>query len=81
MDYKTIKRMARERCVSITDLCALAPKNDPCIAISVYVENGGFGNIWAAPIAGLMAEKYLTDTIKRPHMEEYVLRGIRFDQQ
>ncbi|MCK4852997.1 MAG: penicillin-binding protein 2 [Bacteroidales bacterium] len=60
---------------------AFAPKDKPRIAISVYVENGGFGNIWAAPIAGLMAEKYLTDTISRPYMEEYVLRGVRLDQQ
>jgi len=60
---------------------AFAPKDNPRIAISVYVEHGGFGNIWAAPIAGLMAEKYLSDTISRPNMEEYVLRGIRLDQQ
>jgi penicillin-binding protein 2 len=60
---------------------AFAPKDNPRIAISVYVENGGFGNIWAAPIAGLMAEKYLSDTITRPNMEEYVLRGVRLDQQ
>lgn len=39
-----------------------APKNDPKIAISVYVENGGFGAVTAAPIANLMIEKYLTDT-------------------
>ena len=60
---------------------AFAPKDNPQIAISVYVENGGFGNIWASPIAGLMAEKYLTDTITRPYMEEYVLRGVRLDMQ
>jgi len=60
---------------------AFAPKENPRIAISVYVEHGGFGNIWAAPIAGLMAEKYLRDTISRPNMEEYVLRGLRLDQQ
>jgi penicillin-binding protein 2 len=60
---------------------AFAPKDNPRIAITVYVENGGFGNIWAAPIAGLMAEKYLSDTISRPNMEEYVLRGLRLDQQ
>jgi penicillin-binding protein 2 len=60
---------------------AFAPKEDPQIAISVYVENGGFGNIWAAPIAGLMAEKYLRDTITRPLMEEYVVRAVRLDQE
>ncbi len=39
-----------------------APKNNPKIAIAVYVENGGFGAVTAAPIANLMVEKYLTDT-------------------
>ncbi|MFC2112013.1 penicillin-binding protein 2 [Bacteroidota bacterium] len=58
---------------------AFAPKYNPKIAISVYVEHGGFGNIWAAPIAGLLAEKYLYDSISRPWMEEYVLKGERLD--
>jgi penicillin-binding protein 2 len=39
-----------------------APKNNPKIAIAVYVENGGFGAVTSAPIANLMVEKYLTDT-------------------
>ena len=39
-----------------------APKDDPKIAIAVYVENAGFGAVTAAPIANLMIEKYLTDT-------------------
>ncbi len=60
---------------------AFAPKYDPKIAISVYVEHGGFGNIWAAPIASLMAEKYLYDSISRPWMEEYVLKAVRLDQE
>ena len=54
---------------------AFAPKDNPQIAISVYVENGGFGATWAAPIASLMIEKYLTDTISRPWLEEYILNG------
>lgn len=49
-----------------------APKNDPKIAISVYVENGGFGGTIAVPIASLIVEKYLTDTITRPHLVDYV---------
>jgi penicillin-binding protein 2 len=55
---------------------AFAPKENPQIAVSVYVENGGFGNIWGAPIASLMIEKYLNDTISRPYLEDYVLQGI-----
>ena len=40
-----------------------APKENPQIAIAVYVENAGYGGRWAAPIASLMIEKYLTDSI------------------
>jgi penicillin-binding protein 2 len=49
---------------------AFAPKDDPKIAIAVYVENVGFGSTWAAPITSLMIEKYLTDTITRPAIEK-----------
>ncbi len=54
---------------------AFAPKEDPQIAIAVYVENGGFGSKWAAPTARLMIEKYLTDSISQPWWEQYVLNG------
>ncbi len=40
-----------------------APKDDPKIAIAVYIENGGFGATWAAPIASLMVEKYLNHDV------------------
>ena len=36
---------------------AFAPKDHPKIAISVYIENGGFGATYAAPVASLMIEK------------------------
>lgn len=36
-----------------------APMNEPKIAISVYVENGGWGADYGVPIGGLMMEKYL----------------------
>ncbi len=42
---------------------AFAPKEDPRIALSVYVEHGKWGSSYAAPIASLMIEKYLTGTI------------------
>jgi len=42
---------------------AFAPKDDPKIAVAVYVEHGKWGSSYAAPIASLMIEKYLTDTI------------------
>ncbi len=42
---------------------AFAPKENPKIAIAVYVENATWGATYAAPIASLMIEKYLNDTI------------------
>jgi len=42
---------------------AFAPKDDPQIAVAVYVENAGFGGTYAAPIASMMIEKHLTDSI------------------
>jgi penicillin-binding protein 2 len=42
---------------------AFAPMDNPQIAISVYVEHGEWGATFAAPIASLMIEKYLTDSI------------------
>ena len=54
---------------------AFAPKDDPQIALSVYVENGYWGSRWAAPIAGLLIEKYLRDTITRPLIEQRMLEG------
>jgi penicillin-binding protein 2 len=38
--------------------------HDPKIAIAVIVENGGYGATWAGPMAYLMEEKYLTDSIR-----------------
>ena len=42
---------------------AFAPKDNPKIAVAVIVENSGYGAQWAGPIASLMMERYLTDTI------------------
>jgi len=42
---------------------AFAPKDNPRIAICVVVENAGYGSTWAAPIASLLMEKFLTDSI------------------
>ena len=42
---------------------AFAPRNNPKIAIAVMCENAGFGSQTAAPIASLLIEKYLNDTI------------------
>ena len=54
---------------------AFAPKDDPKIAICVYVENGVWGARYAAPIASLIIEKYLNDSIspKRKPLEASML--------
>lgn len=43
---------------------AYAPQDDPQIAIAVYIENAGAGGAWAAPVAGLMIEKYINKEVK-----------------
>ena len=54
-----------------------APKDDPKIAVVAYVENGGFGATWAAPIASLLVEKYLCGEIspERKALEQRVFDG------
>ena len=54
---------------------AFAPRENPEIAIFVYVENAGFGSTTAAPIASLIVEKYLNDTIatRRKSIEKSML--------
>lgn len=54
---------------------AFAPKDNPQIAIAVYVENAGFGGDIAAPIAGLMIEKYLKReiSISKQALEKRIL--------
>ena len=47
-----------------------APMDNPQIAVAAYVENGGFGASYAAPMASLMVEKYLKGDIKRTALEQ-----------
>jgi penicillin-binding protein 2 len=54
---------------------AFAPRENPRIAVAVMVENAGFGSTWAAPIASLMIEQYITDSISRPHVYERLING------
>ncbi|GHC47721.1 penicillin-binding protein 2 [Ulvibacter litoralis] len=54
---------------------AFAPKDDPKIAIAVFVENGYWGSRWAGRIASLMIEKYIKGKITRTDLEKYVLNG------
>jgi penicillin-binding protein 2 len=52
---------------------AFAPRDDPKIAIAVYVENAGFGATYAAPVASLMIEKYLTGKVTNKWSEQRLL--------
>lgn len=54
---------------------AFAPMDNPQIAISVIVENSGFGSTWAAPIASLMIEKYILGNSNRPALEKRIMEG------
>ncbi|MDA9810709.1 penicillin-binding protein 2 [Flavobacteriaceae bacterium] len=59
---------------------AFAPKDNPKIAITVFIENGYWGGRWAAPIASLMIEQYLTKTVKRKWLENKMLEGSLMDE-
>jgi penicillin-binding protein 2 len=64
--------------VQLTDhsiFVAFAPKDDPKIALAVYVENGYWGARWAGKIASLMIEKYIKGEITRKDLEKVVLEG------
>lgn len=54
---------------------AFAPKDNPKIAIAVFVENGYWGARWAGPITSLMIEKYLNKKITRVDLEKRMLTG------
>lgn len=66
-------RIIDKRKVQLKDnsmFVCFAPREDPKIAIAVVVENSGFGGTWAAPIASLMMEKYLNDTLRPERLKE-----------
>ncbi len=54
---------------------AFAPKDNPKIAIAVFVENGYWGKRWAGPITSLMIEKYIKKKISRKDFEKRMLEG------
>ena len=49
---------------------SFAPKDNPKIAVAVYVENAGAGGVWAAPIASLVIEKYIRGEVTRKDFEK-----------
>ena len=53
---------------------AFAPKENPKIAIAVFVENGYWGSRFAGKVASLMIEKHIKGTITRTDLEQYLLK-------
>jgi penicillin-binding protein 2 len=53
---------------------AFAPKENPKIAIAVFVENGYWGSRFAGKVASLMIEKHIKGYITRKDMEEWLLK-------
>lgn len=49
-----------------------APMNNPKIAIAVFVEYGGWGGSAAAPVAALIAERYLKRKTEATKLDEHV---------
>ena len=55
---------------------AFAPKDNPKIAISVFLENApGGGGLWAAPTASLMIEKYIKRFVTEKEREKTILNA------
>ena len=61
---------------------AFAPRDNPQIAIAVFIENSGYGGTWAAPISSLMIEKYIKGYVspKRKWLEKRMLEGNLLDR-
>lgn len=59
---------------------AFAPKDNPKIALAIIVENGYWGSRWAAPIASLMMESYITGQVTRPAMEQRMFDGVLYEE-
>ena len=53
-----------------------APVENPQIAVAVVVENAGFGATWAAPVASLLMEQYLTGTVHRNGLKKKISESV-----
>jgi penicillin-binding protein 2 len=66
------KRLINGKVVNLANhslFVCFAPRENPKIVVAVIVENGGHGAAQAAPIASLLVEKYLRDTIATDRLE------------
>jgi len=67
------KRFLDGKVVQLKDhslFVCFAPREDPKIVVAVIVENGGFGATWAGPMAYLLVEKYLTDSLRTERLAD-----------
>ncbi len=67
------KRVLNGKVVQLKDhsvFVCFAPRQNPKITVAVIIENGGFGATWAGPMAYLMLEKYLKDTLRVERLKE-----------
>lgn len=53
----------REKLQDHSWFVCFAPRDNPKIAVAIIVENAGFGATWAGPMARMVIEKYLNDTL------------------
>ncbi|MBR4263420.1 MAG: penicillin-binding protein 2 [Paludibacteraceae bacterium] len=53
-----------------------APVENPQIAVAVVVENAGFGATWAAPVASLLMEQYLTGAVHRNGLKKKISESV-----
>ncbi len=60
----------REKLKDHSWFVCFAPRENPKIAVAVIVENAGFGATWAGPMAGLVMEKFLNDTLSDARWKE-----------
>lgn len=58
---------------------AFAPRDNPQIAVAVYIENAGFGGVWAAPISRLLIEKYINGVISDLRLEKRIIESDLFE--
>lgn len=64
-NYKIMPGGRRVKLANNAMFVCFAPQENPKIAVAVVVENGGFGATSAGPIARLIMEKYLLDTLNK----------------
>ena len=61
-----------------------APRNNPKIAVAVYVENGGFGAVYGVPIGALIMEQFINGKLSdasQARAREFEHRSISYSSK